>query len=140
MTYYRPPTAQADSLKSLYSAVAAGNSSSPVIICGDFNVPDMDWVTTSPRVTTPVTDALCQFVHDNFLSQLVSGPTRGDNVLDLLLTTHPDIASSVQVIDSLPGCDHVAVCFSLAARIPKQSAVKRVLYNYKATNLDDLTH
>ena len=69
----------------------------------------MDWVTTSPRVTTPVTDALCQFTYDNFFSQLVSDPTRGDNVLDLLLTTHPDLVSCVQVIDCLPGCDHDAV-------------------------------
>jgi len=48
VSYYRTPTAQADSLQSLYSAVAAANSFSPVIICGDFDVPDMNCVTTSP--------------------------------------------------------------------------------------------
>jgi len=118
VSYYRPPIPQADSLQSLYSAVAAANSSSPVIIniCGDFNVPDMDWVTASPRVTTPVTDTLCQFVSD---------PTRGDNVLDF--THFP--SRSCLLCDSLPGCDHDAVHFSLAAKIPKQSAVKRTLYN-----------
>jgi len=54
----------------------------------------------------------------------------GVHVLDLLLTTHPDLVSCVQIINSLPRCDHDAVHFSLAAKIPKQSAVKRTLYNY----------
>ena len=65
-------------------------------------------------------------------------PTRGDIIFDLLLTTHPDLVPSIQVIESLPGCDHDDVRFSLAAMIPKQSAFKCLLYNYKATNLNDL--
>ena len=127
VTYYRPPTTTADSLHSLHSAIVAVCSSSPIIVCGDFNVPDVDWITTSPKVKSLLPETLCQLVHDNFFSQLVSSPTRGDNILDLLLTTHPDFISSVQAIDSLPGCDHDAVHFSLAATIPKQTA-----------NIDDL--
>ena len=61
--------------------------------------------------------------------------TRGDNILDLLLTTHPDIISSVEVIDSLPGCDHDAV---QSATIPKQSTINRVFYNDNAANISDL--
>ena len=136
--YYRPPTATVDSLQSLHSALAAACSSLPVAICGDFNVPDMDRITMSPKVKSPVTDCLCQLVCDNFCTQLVSCSTRGDNILDLLLTTHPDLVSSVEIVDSLPGCDHDAVQFNLSATMPKQTTVKRVLYNYKAANIDDL--
>ena len=82
-----------------------------LIVCGDFNTPDVDWLTTSPKVKSPVADTLCKFVCDNFFSQLVSHPTRGDNILDLLLTTNPDQISSVRVTDSLPGCDHDAIHF-----------------------------
>ena len=92
----------------------------------------------SPKVKSLVTDSLCQLVCDNFFSQLVSCPTRGDAILDLILATHPDLISPVQVIDSLPGCDYDAVHFYLSATIPKQFTVKRVLYNYKAANIDDL--
>ena len=108
-----------------------------LIVCGDFNTPDVDWLTTSPKVKSPVADTLCEFVCDNFFSQLVSHPTRGDNILDLLLTTNPDLISSVRVTDSLPGCDHDAIHFMLSASIPHQSTIKRVLYNYKAANIDD---
>jgi len=61
----------------------------------------------------------------------VSCSTRGDNILDLLLTTHPDFVSSVEVIDSLPVCDHDAIHFTLSATIS-------VLYNYKAVIINDL--
>ena len=138
VTYYHQPTTITDSLHSLHSAVAAVCSSSPIIVCGDFNVPDVDWITTSPKVKSLLPQTLCQLVHDNFFSQLLSSPTRGGNILDLLLTSHPHFISSVQIIDSLPGCDHDALHFSLAATIPKQTAVKRVMYNYKAANIEDL--
>jgi len=44
----------------------------------------------------------------------------------------------LSVIDTLPGCDHNAIHFTLSATIPQQSAVKRVLYNCKAVNINDL--
>ena len=131
VTYYRPPTATTDSLRSLHSALGATSTSLPIIVCGDCNAPDVAWLTTSPKVKSPVADTLCEFVCNNFFIQLVSHPTRGDNILDLLLTTNPDLISSVRVTDSLPGCDHDAIHFMLSTSRPHQSTIKRVLYNYK---------
>ena len=82
VAYYRPPSAAVDSLQSLYSALSAASTSHPVVVCGDFNVPGVDWATSTPTVKSPVTETLCRFVCDNFLTQLVSTPTRGDSILD----------------------------------------------------------
>ena len=43
----------------------------------------------------------------------------------------------MKITDSLPGCDHDAAHFILSASIPQHSTTKRVLYNYKAANIDD---
>ena len=40
-------------------------------------------------------------------------------------------------MDSLPGCDHDAIHFQLSLYKTKHSTTKRVLYNYKAANMDD---
>ena len=54
-----------------------------VLIMGDFNYPDIDWDTnTSSRHGKRFLDT----INDNFLIQNVNIPTRGDNILDLILT------------------------------------------------------
>ena len=138
LTYYRPPTTSVDSLLALYSALAVVSTSRPIFICGDFNVPHINWQTLSPTFKSPVADTLCRVVCDNFLSQVVHQCTRDDHILDLLLTNNPALISSVDVIDSLPGCDHDAIQFTLLVSLPKQSATHRRLYNYKAINVNEL--
>ena len=41
--------------------------------------------------------------------QLVSSSTRGDDILDLILTNNSRCVTNVQVTDNLPGSDHDAV-------------------------------
>ena len=49
---------------------------------------------------------LSDLILDRSLTQLVQQPTRGENVLDLLLTNSPGMVSRVDVVDGLPGSDH----------------------------------
>ena len=65
-----------------------------------------------------------------FLTQLVAFTTRKDHILDLVLTTSPDLISSISSYDNLPGTDHNAVSFSMALVPPSSSNNKRFLYNY----------
>ena len=74
-------------------------------------------------------------VNDNYLSQLVTVPTRGDNILDLLFSNSPYFITNVQVIDNLPGTDHDAIKFTSSVVLPGKSSCKRLLYNYKRANL-----
>ena len=130
VTYYHPPTSSLDSLLALYSAFGAVSTSRPIIISSDFNVLPINWQISSPTIKSTDADTLCQFFCDNFLSQLVNQCTHDDHILDFLLTNNPALILSVDVTNSLPGCDHDAIQFTLLVSLPKQTAVHSRLYNY----------
>jgi len=99
----------------------------PIVLCGDFNVHRLvSWV----PVSSPPANSLCDLVRDNYLSQLVTSPTRGDNILDLLFY-NSNFITNVQVTDNLPGTDHDAIKFTLSVDLPGKPSCKRLLYNYK---------
>jgi hypothetical protein len=76
------------------------------IIVGDFNCPEIDWKQmSSPSASQFLIDCTL----DNFLTQLVCEPTRGDHILDLVFTNDVSLVSSVAVKESFPGSDHHTV-------------------------------
>ena len=66
-----------------------------IIIAGDFNFPDINWVTShihlGNKLTTNSEDQLLRFMEKHFLSQYVNQPTRERNILDLLLTNNDNL-------------------------------------------------
>lgn len=107
-----------------------------VLLCGDFNLPLIDWTVSLPTSTDRSSSSFCDILKDFSLSQLVKDPTRGSHILDLLLVNDPNLVSCLQLCDNLPGTDHDAVFFKLSVLPPKQESVHRVLYNYKKTDFD----
>ena len=71
-----------------------------------------------------------------FSSLSVLKPTHGVNILDLLLTNNSAAITSVDIISSLPGCDHEVLKFSLCLDPPSQPKTNRVLFNFKAADFD----
>ena len=135
---YRPPLSSVSYLEELHtSLLCAVKYNVPVILCGDFNLPNIDWTTVSPSPCTPDASMFCEIISDCFLSQLVSFNTRKDHILDLVLTTHPDHVSFISPCDSLPDTDHNAISFSVSAVLSSSSNNTRFLYNYSDI---DLTH
>ena len=112
------------------------STSSNIILCGDFNVPNIDWLNLSPTSSSPAAVLLCDLIADNFLSQLVYTPTHGKNILDLVLTNCQHLLSQLEVVDNLPGTDHDAVHFVINVDTTKSGSCQRYLYNYKRVNFD----
>ena len=104
-------------------------------MCGNFNVPNVDWATLSPTSFSGPADRLCTIVLDSSLFQHVNSPTRDNNILDLVFSNR-DYISSVDVVDNLPSTDHLAVEFQLSVSIPVQRQCQRSLYNYKKADFD----
>ena len=106
--YYRSPSQSNSDIISLNHCLLSISDYS-IVLCGDFNVPNIDWSVGFPTVSSLPANSLCDLVNDNYLSQLVTVPTRGDNILDLLFSNSPNFIANVQVTDNLPGTDHDAI-------------------------------
>ena len=87
-TFYRPPNSDVTTLNSLNHSLSSIQPKYPIILCGDFNLPQIDWSTVTPGISSPVSTLLCSIVNDNFLTQMVNFPTRQDNILDLILVRY----------------------------------------------------
>ena len=71
---------------------------------------------------------------DYGFEQLVNLPTRGNHILDLVLSTHPDIISQVEVVPGIS--DHEAVTFQSLNRSPASKLYK--VYQYHKANISEI--
>ena len=56
---------------------------------------------------------LLEFVRNKFLHQWVDKPTRGDNILDIVLTTEDNLVSNISVGEKLGKSDNRIVRFEI---------------------------
>eukprot|EP00116_Pleurobrachia_bachei_P017961 sb/3478223/ len=67
---------------------------------GDFNLPLLKWKEgVREAIDLPLYNVLGHFVDNNSLSQMISFPTRGENILDLVLTNRPEYVLSTKCED-----------------------------------------
>jgi len=99
---YRPPSTNNSVLDQLYGVLYTLTSSRcNIVLCGDFNVPNIDWNALCPTSSSVTATTLCNIASDNYLSQVVLSPIHGHNILDLVFTNFPSYIQSVEVIDGL---------------------------------------
>ena len=122
-------------VKSLAASLQLIPPNLSIYFCGDFNLPLVNWAFSEPTSSDKLSVQFCDVLHDFSLCQLVQDPTRGVNVLDLVLTNNTSSVSNLNVCDNLPGTDHDAVQFTFSILPPKQCPVYRYLYNYKKLTL-----
>ena len=62
------------------------------------------------------------------------------SILDILLTTSTSYLKDLKVIDTERFCisDHYAITFSITEKVIRKPCVKRVCYNYKKANWNNL--
>ena len=70
------------------------------------------------------------------LEQMVTSPTRGQNILDLFSTTNPTLVNTISILHGLSDHDIVLVEVNSRPEIIKQ--VPRVIPLYKKANWDQL--
>ena len=112
--YYKPHKAGPESIASFEdlkkSLTLVNQRNSAVWLLGDFNLPEIDWenLIPSPECGHPTFYRDClEVLDDCLLEQMVTSPTRGQNILDLFLTTNPTLVDNVSITPGLSDNDIV---------------------------------
>ena len=134
--FYRPPTSSAleanKTLEELETSILRiQNSNANIWLCGDFNMPDIDWETGSARKGAGRPEfcrKLIGITQDASLEQQNLQPTRGQNILDLFLTNNPTLTQQVKVIPGLSDHDSVLVDSLLCPLSPRKASRKVYLH------------
>ncbi|KAL8610878.1 hypothetical protein ACOMHN_056733 [Nucella lapillus] len=138
--YYRPKASDEISLRKFETSiqrVMATNAT--IIIGGDFNLPSIDWSTKtlkSPAKCVEIHNQFLDLMNDAGYEQLVTFPTRGENTLDIFLTSHPSL---VPRIEPLPGIsDHDIVYLEFDTNPTRQYPTKRTVHQYSKADWSSL--
>ena len=108
---YRPPHQPQISDDSLYRELSLAINNKLSLILGDFNAV-VDWNTRTSE-SHQEGARLLEFVNDEFLHQWVDKPTRGNNTLDLVLSTEDNLISNLTIGEKLGKSDHSIVRFHI---------------------------
>ena len=140
-SFYRPLQQPIDEMQSLREQLHLINQSHPpanqpgIHIMGDFNFAKIDWKT---HLNTDGNDlsnsdglALIDIIQDHYMEQLIHFPTRGPNILDLILSNRPGLISACSSPAKLSDHDHdvIACVLNCAPQIKKKAKRKVYLYS-----------
>ena len=129
--YYRPKESDAHSLEELNRSLEmVSMRKGNIWVLGDFNFPKFSWdsehvPTIKPGCRYPsIYNSFISCLDDYSLVQMVSKPTRGDNVLDLFLTSNHTLVNKVEILSGIS--DH-EISISNVSIKPKMSRQKPIL-------------
>ena len=103
-----------------------------MVICGDINLPNICWDSAdsaSGDNQLPFIEAL----HDHFLTQINYTPTRGSNILDLVITSAPEhtkVTAMLSLDKADVFTDHCVVLFKYNSFVNASSHPRKYDYDY----------
>ena len=108
-------------------------------LCGDFNVPDINWTSntiTSHQYPLEINKLFLDLTNDLGLTQTVYSPTRNDNILDLFFTNNNNFTKNTSVISGTS--DHQAVLFESNISFKPKKPIKRTILLWSKADIDNL--
>ena len=123
--YYRPKESDAKSLEELNKSLEmVSMRKGSMWVLGDFNFPGLSWnsahipkINPECRYPTLYNDFI-SCLEDHSLVQMVSKPTRDDNVLDLFLTSNHTFVNKVEIFPGIS--DHEISISSVKPKMTRQ--------------------
>ena len=105
--YYRLPSQDVSTDVLFYRQLREISGLVALVLMGDFTFPDINW--EYHTAGTSRSWKLLKFVGGNFLSQVLSEPTRKDVLLDLLFANREGLTGDVRVGGCVGHSDHEMV-------------------------------
>ena len=106
---YRSPNSNVTNNEKLFNCIRE-LSNRNLVVMGDFNYPNIEW--NDLHASHDCSEFL-NLIMDNFLCQHVNFPTRENNILDLFITSDPNLVSNIQCEGKLGSSDHVLILAEL---------------------------
>ncbi|KAK6017038.1 hypothetical protein OSTOST_17474, partial [Ostertagia ostertagi] len=132
---YRPPSSTPSFSEQLAKAISdLSTVSFPVIVLGDFNLPEINWAQWDSwkEETHPLS---VTFASHGF-KQYIKEPTRGSNILDLLFSNDHELLSNVSVNSSIGHSDHLSISFEIMrSLLPTVPVLKRLFSKCDYTSI-----
>ncbi|MDW3615035.1 MAG: reverse transcriptase family protein, partial [Nitrososphaeraceae archaeon] len=125
---YRAPDNNSLQNEAMYSLIERACKEN-VVILGDFNFPELKWSVLGSN--TPE-HPFIKCIYDNFLEQKVDAPTRGDNFIDLVLSSDSNVVQNVEVGEPFSTSDHQVIRFELVVGKEKKKESKKSFNYFKA--------
>ena len=94
------------------------------MIAGDFNLPGLDWKGNTLKSNTQypsIHHKFTEILDDNGLAQIVEEPSRGTNILDLIVTNQP---SSFRRTEIIPGVSDHEIVYTEIDIVPTRQQQK----------------
>ena len=136
---YLPPKCAESTIITFFSHLSSLSFCGPLLLIGDFNLLDIDW--SSLTADTPPSRLFCNSLFSHNLVQLIHSPTHSHgNILDLIVTSHPEIISQVIVGDA--ACcsvsDHSLVSVSVVHSYSFSRRKSSYIYKYQDADVDGI--
>ena len=101
-----------------------------VFLIGDFNYPDIEW--SRLQAKSEASQRFVDCMEDSYLTQHVTGATRGGNVLDLVITSDPGMISKVNILGQFAKTDHSQLQWETEVMVTSKPAFRPTLDYGKA--------
>ena len=138
---YRPPDAEKSWMNEYESFLQdVCTRHSKIVIAGDFNLP-RTCRQSNENGFGGNEHASVKILNDFFLEQIITSPTRGENILDLVITSIPDrmkVSEVVKPSDTEISTDHSAIVFNLSLSCNSIPKIKRTVFDYRRADFDGL--
>ena len=109
-----------------------------VLLMGDFNYPGVDWLGGNHGGgASPEGVLFAECLEDNFYEQFVKEPTRGGNILDLVITNEQGLMGELSVEAGLGSSDHGLVKWNIYVGVERRED-SRESRDYKRADFDGM--
>ena len=137
---YRTPVNDDNYMKELTSTISnlfQSNPGAAIWISGDANLPDIEWSThsirPSPRYKISINEAFIDLLDTTGLEQVIDFPTRGENILNIMLTNCPSLVNSSSGLPALS--DHDVLFAEINAHAIRKKPVRRKILLWNRADL-----
>ncbi|MFZ2537776.1 MAG: endonuclease/exonuclease/phosphatase family protein, partial [Oscillospiraceae bacterium] len=131
---YRSPTSTVVEDLEIFKMIEK-MSNKNAFLMGDFNYGNINW---DNHEAVGQGGLFLDCVNDNFLSQHVRQPTRGKNILDLVLSTEENLVEELEIGEPFGTSDHQIIRWKIIVSKDQSNTNRDKNYNYFKANYESI--